>query len=371
MRHSFMFVIALSIISPTTRAQESQSLQTTMDSNISAMMASLIGALAGKAPLAPENLVVNILPDSQMTQGLISTQILSSENPENLIGTLGLQFQKTSAEIVSLEMKLDLTLSKDLFFKNIETAAGNSIPSPIVDFVELKNKMNQLIEQLEPQQQRPRQTFGAPAPSISTTSNGSALSELSVEILKRVMAEAILVEIQDGSQILTVDLELIKTLLSSSPELADLQKRIDPLVSLRISMNPQIVNVSLVSNLILPSQAIATYDAYFSQLQTNDAARLAEVSSMVSKIAPWLVGQCMVEENQSMCIEKLLSSCVEDVDSLDRCISLAENIQLARDARAEGDYLGVLTNGAEAAATSTIDSIGNSISDWMTSEDDE
>jgi hypothetical protein len=348
-------------------AQEALPLRTQMDANIQLIVESLLSALVGRTQItAKDTSKVSVSPQSQLEQGLIVTEISSTEEAAQLNGNLTLQISKQASDVI-LEVKLDVAVSKDLFFKTI---AGSLVTeTPATDFVSLKDKLSEVIANLEPQEQRPRQTFGSPTPR--TTSGGSGMSQQSVDLLKQVLGEAISIETNDDSQTMTVDLQFTKTLISASTELADVSKKINHIESLRMSMNAQSVSISMVSKIILPLQAVETYDQYLSQLQTQNVGRLGEVSLLISKIGPWAIGRCMHEEYQNVCIEKLLSSCVRSNSSLESCISLAENLQAAREARNEGDYLGVVTNGAEAAAASALQSVEDTISNWMATEEEE
>jgi hypothetical protein len=347
-------------------AQESLPLRTQMDANIQLIVESLMTALVGRAQVTAEDTAkVSVSPQSQLAQGLIVTEISSTEEAARLNGNLTVQISKQASDVI-LEVKLDVAVSKDLYFKTIADRIGTDAPA--TDFVSLKDKLSEAIANLEPQEQRPRQTFGAPTPR--STTRGTRMSQQSVDQLKKVLAEAIRIETIDNSQTMTVDLQLSKALLSSSAELTEVSKKINHLESLHMSMNAQSVSISMVSKIILPLQAVETYDQYLSQLQTKNVGRLEEVSFLISKIGPWAIGRCMHEKYQSVCIEKLLSSCVRSNSSLESCISLAENLQAAREARNEGDYLGIVTNGAEAAATSAFQSVENTISSWMNNEEE-
>lgn len=347
-------------------AQESLPLKTQMDTNIQLIVESLMTALVGRTQVSTETTQVAMSPNSQMAQGLIITEISTPEDSSALNGNIAMQFSKQASDVI-LEVKLEVNVSKDLFFKTIGDRIGTN--STIIDFVGLKNTLSEVIANLQPQAQRPRQTFGSPSPR--STSGDSGMSQQSVDLLNQVLAQAMNVEIADGSQTMTLDLEMTKTLLSSSTELAEVSKQINNFESLRMTMNSDSVSISMVSKLTLPLQAVETYDQYLSQLQINNEDRLAEVSLLISKIGPWAIGRCMHEKYQSVCVEKLLSSCIRNNSSLESCISLAQNLQSAREARNEGDYLGVVTNGAEAAATSALQSVEDTISNWMAPEVEE
>lgn len=347
-------------------AQESLPLRTQMDANIQLIVESLLTALVGKTQVSTQDAKVTVLPQSQLAQGLISTEITSTEDAQSLNGNLALQLTKQASDVI-LEAKLDVAVSKDVFFKTVSETIGT--PTVATDFTGLKDILSEVIASLEPQEQRPRQTFGTPSPR--STSVGTGMSQQSVDLLKQVLAEAISIETIDGSQTMTVDLQIAKTLIGSSTELIEVSKNINHLESLRMTMSSQSVSISLVSKITLPLQAVETYDLYLSQLQTENEPRLGEVSLLISKIGPWVIGRCMHEKYQSVCVEKLLSSCVKNNSSLENCISLAQNLQSAREARNEGDYLGVVTNGAEAAATSALQSVEDTISNWMAPEVEE
>ncbi len=365
------FLIALTVtglmLAPgLSNAQESLPLKTRIDANIQLIVESLTTALIGRTQVTTEETQITLSPNSQLAQGLIITEISSPEASSTLNGTIAMQLSKEASDVI-LEVQLEVAVSKDLFFKTIGERMGTT--SMITDFVGLKNTLNDVVANLQPQAQRPRQTFGSPSPRSS--SDGSGMSQQSVDLLNQVLAQAINVETADGSQTMTLDLAMTKTLLSSSTELANVSKHINQIESLRMTMNSENVSISMVSKMTLPLQAVETYDQYLSQLQINDESRLAEVSLLISKIGPWAIGRCMHEKYQSVCVEKLLSSCVRSQSSLESCISLAQNLQSAREARNEGDYLGVVTNGAEAAATSALQSVEDTISNWMAPEVEE
>ncbi len=380
------FLIALAItglmFAPRlSNAQESLPLKTQMDANVQLIVESLLAALVGRTQIVAEDTKATVLPDSQMAQGLILTEFSSTKDVARLSGNLAMQLSQQASDGI-LEVKLEANVSKELFFKAVvnrvsndsadnDSAVTDSVVAQtgITDLVGLKDKLSEVVAKLEPQAQRPRQTLGARSPR---NSNGAPeMSQQAVDLLKQVMAEAIVIESVDGSQTMKVDLDLIKSLVGSSTELAEVSKNIDQLVSLSMTLNSQSVTISMVSKISLPLQAVEIYDEYLSQLQANNVGKLEEVSLLISKFGPWAVGRCMHEKYQSVCVEKLLTSCVRSQSSLESCISLAQNLQSAREARNESDYLGVVTNGAGAAATSAMQSVEDTIANWMSPKEEE
>lgn len=363
-------ITGLIFVAGTARAQEALPLRTQMDANIQLIVESLLTSLVGRTQMVTEDAKTTVLPDSQMAQGLILTEFSSTEDAARLNGTLGLQLSTQASDVI-LEARVEATVSKELFFKAVgdRVSANSAITdSVITDLVGLKDKLNEVISTLEPQEQRARQTFGARSPRATTVESG--ISQQSADLLKQVLAEAIVIQTVDSTQTMTMDLELAKTLVGSSTELSNVSKTINHLSSLSMTMTSQSVTISMISKIALPLKAVDAYDQYLSQLQTGNVDRLKEVSLLISKIGPWAIGRCMHEKYQSVCVEKLLTSCVRSNSSLESCISLAENLQSAREARNEGDYLGIVTNGAEAAATSAMQSVEDTISNWMTSEEE-
>ena len=343
-------------------AQESLPLKTQMDANIQLILESLMTSLVGKTQVTSETTQVTVSPNSQMAQGLIITEVSTPAASSALNGNIAMQLSQQASDVI-LEVQIEVAVSNDVFFKTMGERIGTS--STITDLVGLKSALSEVVANLQPQAQRPRQTFGTPSPR--STTGGSGMSQESVDLLNQVLSQAMKIETVDGSQTITLDLEMTKTLLSSSTELADVSKHINNFESLRMTMNTDSVSIYLVSKIIIPLQAAEAYDQYLSQLQVDNPERLSEVSLLISKFGPWAIGRCMHEKYQSVCVEKLLSSCVKNNSSLESCISLAENLQSAREARNEGDYLGVVTNGAEAAAKSAF----QSIEDWMAPEEEE
>jgi hypothetical protein len=353
-------------------------LSTKLDSDVELMFNTIVTSLLQKVPGSTDTTKASLLMDaSNMEDGQIQANfVLNTDAAGTPVtqGTLLVQLLANQDTQANVLMESTILIPRTDFIANLQNLINAVLAEKqmnasvaIQDLQTFKDELIRVLESSQPAAKKKRQSFGGG----SSANDSSELSTEKVEILKSIIQNSLLVEQGATGQTLTIDVQQIQNQSQDLNNVSEVFSKLAALKKLRVELTEAQAIVSVSSMHSIPQNTIQVYDSYLSQLQSN-ASGLTSLSSLIQKLGPWVVGRCANAEYRNICIEKLIYSCAKNIDRVANCVADAESIQRAREARAEGDTLGAITNGADALINSTgqkIEDQVDSLINWATGND--